>query len=90
MVFVLVASRLHEGCYFQAGCIRYAGVAFPKLLANKKSQVRAASSMLNTGPDFPFASELAFTLKHGWLEQESWLPDDSSLSARKLPYREAK
>ncbi|MEA3548919.1 MAG: DUF2399 domain-containing protein [Thermodesulfobacteriota bacterium] len=51
----------------------------PQLLPIEKSQARAASSILNTDPDFPFTAELAFSLKHGWLEQESWLPDDPNV-----------
>ncbi len=47
-----------------------------KLLPLEKGQARAASAILNTDPNFPFATELAFTLKHGWLEQESRLPDE--------------
>lgn len=48
-----------------------------KLLPVEKSQARAASSILGIDPDFPFAAELAFTLKYGWLEQESWLANGS-------------
>ena len=29
-------------------------------------------SFLDKYPEFPFRRELAFTLEHGWLEQESW------------------
>ncbi len=47
------------------------------LLPVAKSLVPAAFSLLKNDPDFPFALELSFTLNHGWLEQESWLPDDS-------------
>ena len=50
-----------------------------QLLPIEKSQARAASSILNTDQDFPFAAELAFSLKHGWLEQESWLADDPNV-----------
>jgi hypothetical protein len=30
--------------------------------------------LLQDDPGFPYAAELAFTLRHGWLEQESWEP----------------
>ena len=52
-----------------------------QLLPIEKSQARAGSSILNTEPDFPFAAELAFSLKHGWLEQVSWLPDDPNVQS---------
>ena len=47
-----------------------------KLLPLAENQVNAAALILNTYPNFSFAEELNFTLKHGWLEQESWLKDD--------------
>ncbi len=49
-----------------------------KLLPLTENQVNAASLILNSYQDFPFAEELNFTLKHGWLEQESRLKVFSS------------
>ena len=41
-----------------------------KPLAPKSTDT--AAKFLHNHPDFPFATELSHTLKHGWLEQESW------------------
>ncbi len=43
-----------------------------KLLPVSKNQAQIGATILNNDPNFPFSPELAFTLKHGWLEQESW------------------
>ena len=52
-----------------------------KLLSIEKSQTSAASSILNTDPDFPLAAEFAFTLQ-AWLagaemQVARWFHDQS-------------
>lgn len=48
-----------------------------QLIQLAENQARQISNFLEKHPDFPFSSELRFTLAHGWLEQESWRPDNS-------------
>ncbi len=43
-----------------------------KLLPLEKGQANIAATILAEDPDFPFRKELGFSLKNGWLEQESW------------------
>lgn len=44
-----------------------------QLIPLQEKQAGQISAFLDRHPDFPFISELEFTLKQGWLEQESWL-----------------
>ena len=46
------------------------------LLTIPEEQKSRISQFLTNQPQFPFALELKFTLKHGWLEQESWFGRD--------------
>jgi hypothetical protein len=43
-----------------------------RLVPLDDDQQRRARHWLQAHPEFPFGAELAFTLAHGWLEQESW------------------
>ena len=44
----------------------------PLLLPLSPPRQRQAADYLAKHPDFPFRDELAFTVAHGWLEQERW------------------
>ncbi len=52
------------------------------MIALSEEQERRIENFLNKQPDFLFAKELRFTLKHGWLEQESWLPNSGLTGIR--------
>ncbi len=45
-----------------------------RMIALSKEQESRIANFLDNHPGFLFAAELRFTLEHGWLEQESWLP----------------
>ncbi len=40
-----------------------------------QKQKSSAEAILSSQTQFPFKDELTFTLKHGWMEQESWGPE---------------
>jgi hypothetical protein len=74
-----IAAILHDICPLTLWRCDLAAIkkSKEKLLPLEKSQVEVAASLLDERPDFQFKKELIFTLKHGWLEQESWQPDNS-------------
>jgi hypothetical protein len=45
-----------------------------QMIPLNENQAEQLTNFLKKHPEFPFIPELAFTLAHGWLEQESWQP----------------